>query len=172
MSVLCSLLHWNYFYIQSLFLFSVGTNHGAHVHTIRCTFASPTVTIKEDYDDDVFLGQIMFVMFVLMKTDAAIMQVFLFGRLFSVALFIRLIVPFSLWMWNRSTRSSAFWNRPPDWYLLLTTLFHYRKHYSILCISAWVILREPFIPPLLKILNKFNCLHPPSEMTWCALLHN
>lgn len=23
-----------------------------------------------------------------------------------------------------------------------------------------------------KILNKFNCLHPPSEMTWCALLHN
>lgn len=60
----------------------------------------------------------------------------------------------------------------PDWYLLLTLIIHYRKHYSILCISVRVILRKPFTLPLQKILNKFNCLHPPSEMTLCVLLHN
>lgn len=39
-----------------------------------------------------FLGPIMSVMFVLMGTDAAIMEVLLSRRLFSVVLFIRLIV--------------------------------------------------------------------------------
>lgn len=60
----------------------------------------------------------------------------------------------------------------PDSYLLLSLIIHYRKHYSILCISVRVILRKPFTLPLQKILNKFNCLHPPSEMTLCVLLHN
>lgn len=42
-----------------------------------------------------FLGQIMSAI-VLMRTDAAIMQVFLLRRLVSVAGFIRLTVPFSV----------------------------------------------------------------------------
>lgn len=55
------------------------------------------LTIKEDYDDKgvFFLGQIMSVI-VLMRTDAAITQVFLSRRLSSIALFIRLTVPFSV----------------------------------------------------------------------------
>lgn len=74
--------------------------------------------------------------------------------------------------WKTRISLHDFLMTPPDWYLSSILIIDYRTHYSILCISLRVIFRKQFSLPLQKFLNKFNCLHPPSKMTLCVLLHN
>lgn len=74
--------------------------------------------------------------------------------------------------WKTRISLHDFLMTPPDWYLSSILITDHRTHYGILCISLRVIFRKQFSLPLQKFLNKFNCLHPPSEMTLCDLLHN
>lgn len=100
----------------------------------------------------------------------------LLGRRFSFVTYLPFSRPSLSATQNRSRKkgisSHDFPMPPPDCRLPPILIIDYRTHYRMLCISPRVIFRKPFSLPLQKFLNKFNCLHPPSEMTLCVLLHN